>query len=60
MLDDSPFADEVKRPTVCPFCKGKVIDTLAKVITVKTAWRCRECDQTWTISSLKAASTRSR
>jgi len=34
---------DVTRPTRCPFCNGKIIDTLAKVITVTTFWRCREC-----------------
>jgi len=32
--------------------RRKVIDTLAKVISVDTCWRCRECDATWTIASL--------
>lgn len=49
----------VARPTKCPFCSGKAIDTLAKVITVKTVWRCRECDETWTIASRAASSARS-
>jgi ribosomal protein L37AE/L43A len=49
--------EAVTRPTVCPFCKGKSIDTLAKVITRTTFWRCRECEQTWTIASLAASST---
>jgi hypothetical protein len=36
---------------MCPFCNGRAVDTLAKVITVTTYWRCRECDKTWTIAS---------
>jgi len=44
--------DTVTRPTVCPFCKGKIIDTLAKVISASTVWRCRTCDETWTLASL--------
>lgn len=50
----------VARPTMCPFCNGNIIDTMAKVITVKTFWRCRECEQTWTIASLAARGVRSR
>ena len=45
----SAFPEHVKRPAMCPSCKSKVVDTLAKVITVTTVWRCRECDHTWTI-----------
>jgi len=40
-----------QRPTNCPFCNGKTIDTLAKVITASSFWRCRDCDKTWTIAS---------
>jgi len=59
-MSKSRFEDDaVKKPTMCPFCKGTIIDTLAKVITVTTFWRCRECEGTWTIASL-AASTRLR
>jgi hypothetical protein len=59
-MRDSEFTPAVPRPTACPFCKGKIIDTLAKVITVTTFWRCRECDRTWTIASQPAPSTRFR
>lgn len=55
---ETRFSEVVKRPTECPFCKGKSIDTLAKVITVSTFWRCKNCDGTWTISSRAAASAR--
>ena len=48
----APADAAVTWPTVCPFCKGKVIDTLAKVISVTTLWRCRVCDTTWTIARL--------
>jgi ribosomal protein L37AE/L43A len=41
----------VTRPSLCPFCGSKAVDTLAKVIAVTTYWRCRECDKTWTIAS---------
>jgi ribosomal protein L37AE/L43A len=41
----------IARPSECPFCGGKAVDTLAKVITVTTYWRCRECEKTWTIAS---------
>jgi ribosomal protein L37AE/L43A len=43
----------VERPTTCPFCKGRIIGTLAKVITTSTLWRCRSCEGTWTIASLQ-------
>jgi ribosomal protein L37AE/L43A len=59
-MPDSRFAEDVARPVVCPFCKGRIIDTLAKAITVTSLWRCRECDRTWTIASLRASSTRLR
>jgi ribosomal protein L37AE/L43A len=42
----------VPRPAACPFCNSKIIDTLAKVFTVTTFWRCKQCDETWTIASL--------
>jgi ribosomal protein L37AE/L43A len=48
--------EAVARPTMCPFCKGKRVDTLAKVITATTFWRCRECDKTWTIAGRAASS----
>ena len=47
-------ADSATRPTNCPFCKGTVFDTLAKEITVTTLWRCRQCEETWTIASVEA------
>ncbi len=59
-MPDSQFTGPVTRQTNCPFCKGRIVDTLAKVITVTTMWRCRECEQTWTIASLSAASPRFR
>ena len=43
----------VERPTTCPFCNGRIIGTLAKVVTKLTLWRCRTCDRTWTIASLE-------
>jgi transposase-like protein len=48
---ESRHDEPVTRPTMCPFCKSKVIDTLAKVITVNSLWRCRGCEETWTIRS---------
>jgi len=52
--------EDLVRPVACPFCKGRIIDSLAKVLTERTAWRCRECDQTWTIASLRGSSARVR
>ena len=59
MSDFRFFSEAVDRPTTCPFCQGKRVDTLAKAITVKTLWRCRECDETWTIAGRAASSLRS-
>ena len=56
----TPSTTTVARPTQCPQCKGKIIDTLAKVITVDACWRCRECEATWTIASLALATARRR
>jgi ribosomal protein L37AE/L43A len=57
-MSESRLHDTVTRPTTCPFCTGRVIDTLAKTITVTTFWRCRECGGTWTIASHAASSAR--
>jgi ribosomal protein L37AE/L43A len=59
-MSDKRPDQAVLRPTVCPFCKGTRFDTLAKVITTATFWRCRECDGTWTIASQAASPTRVR
>jgi transposase-like protein len=56
----TPSASTVARPTHCPQCKGKKIDTIAKVISVDTCWRCRECEATWTIASLALDAARRR
>lgn len=45
--------EAVSRPSQCPFCNGRAVDTLAKVITPDTSWRCRLCEKTWTIGSRK-------
>lgn len=52
--------EAVARPATCPSCHGKIFETLAKVITVTALWRCRVCDHTWTIQSLKPHSPRTR
>ena len=44
---------EVTRPAVCPFCRSKFVGTLAKVISLRTLWRCRACEATWTLAPLK-------
>lgn len=59
-MSEFQFNEKVMRPSMCPFCKNKVVDTLAKVITETTVWRCRECDRTWTIASLDTSRGRSR
>lgn len=58
-MSESRFGEAVTRPTTCPFCRGKCVDTIAKTITVTTLWRCRECEETWTIASRAASHARS-
>jgi ribosomal protein L37AE/L43A len=58
IMSEVRVVGDVARPSACPFCRGKIIDTLAKVLTETTVWRCRECDRTWTIASLRGSSTR--
>jgi hypothetical protein len=53
-MAESRVTPAVLRPTMCPFCKGTRFDTLAKVITAMTFWRCRDCEGTWTIASQPA------
>lgn len=48
---DSRTDTAVTKPSSCPSCGGRVVDTLAKVITAATCWRCRGCEHTWTIGS---------
>jgi ribosomal protein L37AE/L43A len=55
---ETRFSEPAARPAMCPFCKSKIIDTHAKVITVTTFWRCRDCEQTWTIASQRSSSVR--
>jgi len=50
----------VVKPAACPFCNGKIIDTLAKVLTTRTMWRCLNCQETWTMESLAASRPRPR
>jgi ribosomal protein L37AE/L43A len=59
-MRDLNFTEVATRPAMCPFCKSTIIGTLAKVITVTSFWRCRECEKTWTIASLKASLPRPR
>ena len=54
-MTQSRSNDQITRPTRCPFCQGRVVDTLAKTITVATLWRCRECEATWTLASRAAS-----
>ena len=59
-MSDSRSGETVARPTECPFCHGRAVDTLARIITVTTCWRCRHCDATWTIAGLPGASAQPR
>jgi transposase-like protein len=54
---ESRFDEKMVRPSMCPFCNGNAVDTLAKAITVKTCWRCRHCDRTWTIADQRKGSS---
>lgn len=49
---DSVADAPLVRPSQCPSCHGRDVDTLAKTITLSTSWRCRSCEKTWTIGSL--------
>jgi len=37
----------ILRPVKCPDCGSRAIDTLAKVITADTYWRCVTCGLVW-------------
>jgi len=54
-MNEPEFNEKVLRPTMCPFCKSRSVDTLARQITVRTLWRCRKCESTWAIDKLTAA-----
>ena len=54
-MHESQFNEKILRPSKCPFCKSRSVDTLAKEITVRTLWRCRGCESTWTIEKLPGA-----
>jgi ribosomal protein L37AE/L43A len=60
MTDPRDESKPATRPEACPFCGSKSFDTLAKVITVTTLWRCRACEGTWSIASQAAAAPRPR
>jgi len=53
-MPQSPPNEPATRPTNCPFCQARTVDTFAKVITVTTFWRCLTCGGTWTIASQQA------
>ena len=56
---NGPPLEAAVRPATCPRCHSPAIDTLARVITVTTHWRCRGCDHGWSIASETASSNRS-
>ena len=58
-MSDPRFTEPIPRPAHCPFCRSKVIDTLAKIVTPTSFWRCRQCEKTWTIGG-QPASPRAR
>jgi ribosomal protein L37AE/L43A len=55
-MSEADLNQAIARPTRCPFCQGTVIDTLAKVITASSLWRCRGCEETWTLASRPGSS----
>jgi ribosomal protein L37AE/L43A len=57
-MAQNSFAKQTERPSQCPFCRGRVVDTLAKVFTPTTMWRCLSCEKTWTDASLKPPTLR--
>ena len=58
-MSDSRFDEKVLRPALCPFCKGHRLDpAIAKIVTAKTSWRCQDCEQTWTIATVREFSRR--
>jgi len=59
-MSDLRLNEAVTRPTNCPFCQSRAVDTLAKIITITTFWRCRHCDGTWTIASRQPTPARIR
>jgi transposase-like protein len=59
-MSESQANEAISRPTTCPFCESKSVGTLAKTFTVKTLWRCRECEETWTLASRAASTPRPR
>lgn len=50
-MSEAHLNHAIARPSRCPFCQGRAIDTLAKVITTSSLWRCRGCEGTWTLAS---------
>jgi len=44
---DDRANEAVTRPTICPDCGSRAIDTLAKAITADTYWRCVACGMVW-------------
>jgi ribosomal protein L37AE/L43A len=59
-MADYSIDGRVTRPEKCPFCGSKIVDTLAKVLTAATLWRCRGCERTWTIAQQAASAPRPR
>jgi ribosomal protein L37AE/L43A len=51
-------AAQAARPEACPFCGSRAVDTLAKVITSATHWRCQGCGEGWTAGSARALARR--
>jgi ribosomal protein L37AE/L43A len=56
-MSEAHVNQAIARPTKCPSCQRRAIDTLAKVITTSSLWRCRMCGGAWTIASQPGSST---
>ena len=47
-----PAENLISRPSACPYCSSRAVETLAKELTRNTMWRCRGCDRAWTMAQL--------
>jgi len=59
-MSNSLPSNTTTRPAACPECHSKIIETLAKVLTVNSLWRCRSCEATWTMASQAASGPQPR
>lgn len=48
--------EPAQRPAACPACGSKAVGTLAKMITLDTAWRCQACGEVWKVAKRPTSS----